>query len=156
MNDAAGEDLVAIFAPILNGKVLGALCELNGLKGRVLENAAGTLAVLDVHTPHAAVTAGRVISTYARGVQVLILDRRDGQLTVTLWRDGERQRDLPPGLVLADAPGVVLSLASGAQTMEDIAATHPDKVFEARRSRWSGFWALQRLARQAKREAPGA
>lgn len=156
MADHSTEDLVGVFAPIPNGRVLAALCQFNGLKGRVLENAAGTLAILDDASPEASQKVGRAVSIYARGMQVAVLDRRGGQLTVDVWSGGEHQRSLPAGLVLADAPGVVLSLASGAQTMDDIAATHPDKVFAARGSRWGGFWALQRLARQAKRELKAA
>jgi hypothetical protein len=46
MADHSGEDFTAIFAPIPNGKVMAALCQLNGFKARVLETAAGTLSVL--------------------------------------------------------------------------------------------------------------
>ena len=159
MSDSSADDFTAIFAPIPNGKVMAALCQLNGLKGRVLETAAGTLSVLDDQAPGAAAKAGEVVSVYAKHLQVLVLDRRDGQLTVDLFQAGRHMKSLPPGLALSDAPGVLLSLASGGQTMDDLVATHPDKVFEARGSKWSAFWALQKLGREgrkqmAQRESP--
>jgi hypothetical protein len=152
MADHSGEDFVAIFAPIPNGKVMAALCQLNGFKGRVLETAAGTLAVLSDAKEGTGAKAGEVVSVYAKDMQVMILDRRGGQLAVDLYFAGHHTKSLPPGLALADAPGVLLSLASGGQTMDDLAATHPDKVFEAGGSKWSAFWTLQKLGREGRKE----
>jgi len=152
VSDSSADDFTAIFAPIPNGKVMAALCQLNGLKARVLETAAGTLSVLDDNAPGAGTKAGEVVSVYAKHLQVLVLDRRDGQMTVDMFQAGRHVKSLPPGLALSDAPGVLLSLATGGQTMDDLVATHPDKVFVARGSKWSAFWALQRLGREGRRQ----
>lgn len=153
MTDSAKHEFVGIFTPIPNGKVLAALCQLNGAGGQVLENAAGTLAVLDTPDLAAGETAGKAVSLYARGLQIAVLDRRDGHLTVNVYVNGQHVKAVPGGLALADAPGVVLSLATGAQTVDEIAATHPEKVFSSRGSRWGAFWALRRLGREARRQA---
>src|SRR5690554_3727487 len=115
MADHSGEDFVAIFAPIPIGKVMAALCQLNGFKARVLETAAGTLAVLADVSEGRGAKAGELVSVYARDMQVMVLDRRGGQLTVDLYFAGHHTKSLPAGLALADAPGVLLSLASGGQ-----------------------------------------
>ena len=161
MPDHSEQDFVAIFAPIPNGKVMAALCQLNGFTGRVLETSAGTVAVLVNTREGAAAKAGEVVSVYAKDMTVMVLDRRDGQLTIDLYQTGHHIKSLPPGLALADAPGVIVSLASGAQTMDDLAETHPDKVFAASGGKWKAFWTLQKLGREgrkelAKRQASGA
>jgi hypothetical protein len=71
---------------------------------------------------------------------------------VDVYFAGHHVKSLPAGLALADAPGVLLSLASGGQTMDDLAETHPDKVFAADGSKWSAFWALQKLGREGRKE----
>lgn len=159
MADHSNEDFTAIFSPIPNGKVKAALCQLNGFAASVLETAAGTLAILDDTSEGRGAKAGEVVSVYARDMHVMVLDRRGGQLSAELYYAGHHVKSLPAGLALSDAPGVVLSLASGAQTIDDIAQTHPDKVFRAQGSRWSAFWQLQKLGREgrkelAKRQAP--
>lgn len=152
MADVAEGEFVGLLAPIPNGQVLAALCQLNRLPCRTLENSAGTIAVFDDTSRETGEKAGKAISAHARGLQVVVLDRRDGQLTVDLYKGGAKTKSLAPGLALSDAPGVVLSLASGGQSLDEVAATHPEKVFEGRGGRWAAFRALQRLGKQAREE----
>jgi hypothetical protein len=44
---------------------------------------------------------------------------------------------------------------TGAQTIDELAATHPDKVFDARMSRMKAFRELRKLAKQARQQAEG-
>jgi len=145
-------DTVALFTPIPNGAVLAAVCAVNGLKGRVLETAAGAFAVLDDTSEGATEKAGQVISGFAAGQPILAMERRSGQITVTRWEAGRAIEKLAPGFALDDAPGAVVSLMTGAQTIDELTATHPDKVFEARISRMKAFRELRKLSKQAQKQ----
>ena len=144
----------ALLTPIPNGKVLAALFGVNGIKGRVLENAAGTLGVLDDASERDLHSAAAVISNFAKDRPLIALIRRDGQITAWRYFAGERGDTQAPGLILSGAPGVVSTIMSGAQTIDDIAATHPDKVFDARMGRLAAFKQLRASAKQAKRQRP--
>jgi len=148
--DPAETDTVALFTPIPNGAVLAAVCAVNGLKGRVLETAAGAFAVLDDVSDGSTEKAGEVISGFVKDRPILALERRSGQITVTRWEAGRAIEKLAPGFALDDAPGAVVSLMSGAQTMDDLAAVHPEKVFDARMGRVKAFKILRSLSKQAK------
>jgi len=152
MTDPASTDTVALFTPIPNGKVLAAVCAVNGLKGRVLETSAGAFAVLDDTSDGSTEKAGEVISAFVKERPILALERRSGQITVTRWENGRAVEKLAPGFALDDAPGAVVSLMTGAQTIDELAATHPDKVFDARSGRMKGFRELRKMAKQAKAE----
>ena len=152
MTDPAESDTVALFTPIPNGKVLAAVCAVNGLRGRVLETAAGAFAVLDDTSAGATEKAGEVLSGFVKDRPILALERRAGKLSVTRWEAGVAREKLAPGFALDDAPGAVVTLMTGAQTMDDLAAVHPEKVFDARMSRMAGFKALRKLSKQAQKE----
>jgi hypothetical protein len=143
---------VALFTPIPNGKVLAAVCSLNGLRGRVLETSAGAFAVLDDTSDGATEKAGEVISGFVKDRPILALERRDGQITVTRWQAGRAIEKLAPGFALDDAPGAVVSLMTGSQTIDELAATHPDKVFDARMGRMKAFRELRGLSKQARKD----
>jgi len=80
------------------------------------------------------------------------LERRSGQITVTRWETGRAVEKLAPGFALDEAPGAIVTLMTGSQTMDDLAAVHPDKVFDARMSRMKAFRVLRRLAKDAKKQ----
>lgn len=151
--DLETSHMVALFTAIPNARVLAAVCQLNGFTGQVLETAGGTLAVLDDATEGYGAKAAEVVSVYAKGIPVLALERHAGQLTIDVYTNGQWVKKLPPGLALADAPGVVLSIATGVQTLDEIAVTHPDKVYSARGSKSKAFWALQKLGREGRKVA---
>jgi len=95
--DPAERDTVALFTPIPNGKVLAAVCAVNGLRGRVLETAAGAFAVLDDTSAGSTDKAGEVISGFVKDRPILALERRAGQITVTRWESGTAREKLAPG-----------------------------------------------------------
>jgi len=150
MTDPTESDTVALFTPIPNGKVLAAVCAVNGLKGKVLETSAGAFAVLDDTSDGATEKAGEVISGFVKDRPILALERRSGQITVTRWEAGRAIEKLAPGFALDDAPGAVVSLMTGSQTIDELASTHPDKVFSARMGRMKAFRELRKLAKQAQ------
>lgn len=143
--------LAALFTSLPNGKVLAALCALYGVKARVLETSAGALAVLDDPAPEALHSAATAVSGFAKTQPLLAMERRAGQITIWKYLGGEQGETLPPGLALNEAPGVVTTLMSGAQSIDDVAATHPGKVFDGRMGRFAAFRALRSLSKEAKR-----
>ncbi len=160
MNDATpasdavtpGQDAIAaILTPIPSGRVLAALCALNGTRGQVIETSAGAMAVLDDASPGTVENLAAAVSGFAQEHPLLALERRDGQVSVWRYQAGRKGESLPPGLALNEAPGVVTTLMSGSQTIEQLAQTHPDKVFTARMSRFKAFRELRKLARKAKK-----
>ena len=147
-----GEDTIAaILTPIPSGRVLAALCALNGTRGQVIETSAGAMAVLDDATPGAVDALAAAVSGFAKEHPLLALERRDGQVSVWRYQAGRKGESLPPGLALNEAPGVVTTLMAGSQTIDQLAQTHPDKVFSARISRFKAFRELRKLARKAKK-----
>ncbi len=151
--DGAPAQIAALFTPIPNGKVLAALCALNGFKATVLETSAGAIAVLDDSTPDRLHGAAHSVSSFAKERPLVAMERREGQITVWRYLAGQRGDTLPPGLALNDAPGVVTTLMTGAQTVADIAQTHEDKVFDAHISKVAAFRQLRKLSKAAKQQA---
>lgn len=145
------KDTVALFTPIQNGRVLAAVCALNGVNGQTIETSAGAFAVLDHTSPGAVDTAGQVVSAFVKTQPILAMERRAGQITVRRWLEGAKGDTLPPGLALDEAPGVITTLMTGTQTIDEIALTHPGKVFDARMSRMKAFRELRRAAKDAKK-----
>ncbi len=150
--DPSSTPLAALLTPIANGKVLAAICAINRAKGQVLETSAGTMAMLDDTDPESLDRAAAGVSAMSRDFPLLALERRDGQITVVRYANGQRGETLPPGLALNDAPGVVTTLMSGAQTIDDLAATHEDKVFSARMGRFKAVMQLRKLGAQARKQ----
>ncbi len=145
------EDTVAIFTPIQNGRVLAAVCALNGVKGRCIETSAGAFAVLDDTSRGATDAAGQVVSAFVKQQPILAMERRAGQITIYRWIAGAKGDKLPPGLALDEAPGVITTLMSGVQTMDELAMTHPGKVFDARMSKFQAFRELRAASKDAKK-----
>ena len=72
----------------------------------------GAIAV--VRDRSAARSAAAAVSQLLRQVPIVLLERREGQITATRWTAGAQQgADLPPGLVLSDAPAVLEDLLLG-------------------------------------------
>lgn len=145
------QETVALLTPIPNGNVLAALCSLNKIKGEVIETSAGAFAVLDDTSEGSTDHAGKVISTFIKERPMLAMERRDGQITIHQWMDGKKGESLSPGFALDQAPSAITTLMTGSQTIEELAQTHPDKVFSAKMGRFAAFKELRKLALDAKR-----
>ena len=145
-------DTVALLTPIANGKVLAAMCALNGAKCDVIEVPQGTFAVMLDDSEGSADRAALAATAIHRDIVLLAMERRAGQVTITRWAHGARGEDIPPGLALDQAPAGVQGLMLGATTIEELLAQDPSKVHSGRVGRLRAFWRLRRLAAQAKRE----
>lgn len=145
------EDTVAIFTPIQNGRVLAAVCALHGVKGRVIETSAGAFAVIDDTSRGATDAAGQAISAFVKQQPILAMERRAGQITIHRWLAGVKGDKVAPGFALDEAPGVITTLMSGVQTMDELAMTHPGKVFDARMTKLQAFKELRAASKAAKK-----
>ena len=145
-------DTVALLTPVPNGKVVAAICSINKIRGMVIETSAGAFAVIEDTSEGSTEAAAAAISTFVRDHPVLAMERREGQVTIHQWLGGTQGKKLAPGLALDQAPGAITTLMMGTQTIDELAETHPDKVFKANMSRFTAFRQLRKLAKQAKKE----
>jgi hypothetical protein len=145
-------DTAALFTTIANGDVLAAICALNGCRCDVIEIRGGTLAVLVNATEGAAARAARGVSLVAKEATMLAMERRAGQLSVVRFKGGVEGETLPPGLALDQAPEAVVSLMTGAVTIEELIEKSPGRVHSGRFGRMRAVLKLRKLAREGKRQ----
>lgn len=102
-----------VVTPVANAEALAATCAMAKIAVDAVPSAVGALAVCRVTDGQAPAEAAAAISRLLRGVPLVLLERREGQITASGWLDGERGDDLAPGLVLNDAPEVLEDLLLG-------------------------------------------
>ncbi|GCE76747.1 hypothetical protein [Cellulomonas biazotea] len=121
---------VAVPAP------LAAACALAQVDVDAVPSGVGAIAVL--RDPAAAPVGAEAISKLLRTLPVILLERREGQITATRWIGGSRDDELPAGLVLSDAPAVLEDLLLGSVAAADV----PGVVSSVGMSRWQAMRAL--------------
>ncbi|MBO9554050.1 hypothetical protein [Cellulomonas sp.] len=121
---------------------LAAACALAKVDVDVVPSEVGAIAVL--RDPAAAPDGAAAISKLLRSVPVVLLERREGQITATRWTAGARGDKLPAGLVLSDAPPVLEELLLDSVDPTTLA----DVVTSVGLSRWR---ATRMLAEGARR-----
>ncbi|GEL94219.1 hypothetical protein [Cellulomonas composti] len=121
---------------------LAAACALAGVDVDAVPSQVGAIAVL--RDPAAALAGAAAISKLLRTLPVVLLERREGQISASRWIGGTRDDDLPPGLVLADSPALLEDLLLG----ETAAASAPGSVTSVGMSRWK---AMRTLAQGRRR-----
>ena len=105
----------------------------------------GAIAVL--RDKAAARSAASAVSQLLRQVPIVLLERREGQITATRWMGGAQQGDnLPPGLVLSDAPAVLEDLLLGSVEIGDL----DDVVPTAGLSRWKALRMITQAGKPKK------
>jgi len=144
-------DTVALLTPVPNGKVLAALCALNKIRGQVIETSAGAFAVIEDTSDGSTDAAAQAVSAFVKDRPIVAMERRSGQITIHQWLAGTKGAKLAPGLALDQAPGAIMTLMMGTQTIEELAATHEDKVYSANMGRFAAFRELRKLAKAARR-----
>jgi hypothetical protein len=97
-----------VITPVAIAAPLAAACALAKVDADVVPSEVGAIAVLRDPLGGPAGAAG--VSQLLRQVPVVLLERRPSQMTASQWVAGERTQDLPPGLVLSDAPDVLEEL----------------------------------------------
>ena len=97
-----------VITPVALAAPLAAACALAGVDADVVPSEVGAIAVL--RDPLAGPVSAAGVSQMLRQVPVVLLERRASQMSASQWVGGQRTRDLPPGLVLSDAPEVLEEL----------------------------------------------
>lgn len=111
--DGADEDpsVVLVITQVAAPGPLAAACAIAKVDVDVVPTPIGAIASL--RDPAAASDGAAAISRLLRTIPVILLERREGQITASRWTGGERGEDLPAGLVLSDAPPVLEDLLLG-------------------------------------------
>ncbi len=112
--DGPAEDpsVVLVITQVAVPAPLAAACAIAKVDVDVVPTDIGAIAVL--RDPLAAAAGAGAISKLLRTLPVILLERREGQISATRWTSGERGDQLPAGLVLSDAPAVLEDLLLGA------------------------------------------
>ena len=111
--DGPGDEptIALLLTPVAAAAPLAATCAVAKVDADVVISDVGALAVL--RDPKAAAAGAASVSQLLRSVPIVLLVRREGQITATRWTAGEEGDELPPGLVLSDAPAVLEDLLLG-------------------------------------------
>ncbi|WP_421733382.1 hypothetical protein [Cellulomonas sp.] len=118
--DGADEDpsVVLVITQVAAPAPLAAACAIAKVEVDVVPTPIGAIASL--RDPKAASDGAAAISKLLRTIPVILLERREGQITASRWTAGERGDDLPAGLVLSDAPAVLEDLLLGSVQAGDV------------------------------------
>lgn len=109
-----------LLTPVADALALAATCVIAKIAADVVPSEVGALAVCRVTQGAAPAEAAGAISRLLRGVPLVLLESREGQISASRWLDGNRGDDLAPGLVLGDAPEVLEDLVLGDTTPADL------------------------------------
>jgi hypothetical protein len=139
--------LALLVTPVADALALAATCAISKIAADVVPSEVGALAVLRATQGEAPAEAAGAISRLLRGVPLVLLESREGQISASRWLDGSRGDDLAPGLVLGDAPEVLEDLVLGETTPADLEGV----VSSVGMSRLKAMRVLASAARAARR-----
>lgn len=113
-------DLALVVTPVADAEALAATCAMAKIRMDAVPTGVGALAVLRETTGDAPATAASALSRLLRGVAVVLVERREGQLSASRWLDGAHDGDLAPGLVINNAPEVLEDVVLGSVTPAEL------------------------------------
>ena len=142
--DGPAEDpsVVLVITQVAAPAPLAAACAIAKVDVDVVPTSIGAIAAL--RDPRAAADGAAAISKLLRAVPVILLERREGQITASRWAGGERDGDLPAGLVLSDAPAVLEDLLLGSVQAGEVEGV----VTSVGMSRWQAMRLIAGSARK--------
>ncbi len=103
--------LAVVVTQVATAEALAAACAIAKLDVDAVPSPVGALAVL--RRPAEGQPGAAAVSQMLRGVPVVLLERRAGKIDASQWVGGEREKDLPAGLVLSGAPAALEDLLLG-------------------------------------------
>ncbi|MCL2465485.1 MAG: hypothetical protein FWF28_10520 [Micrococcales bacterium] len=110
--------VAVVVTPVAVAAALAAACALAKLDADAVPSPAGALAVL--RDSGAGPAGAADVSRLLGQIPVVLLERRESRMSATQWVAGQRTRDLPPGLVLSNAPQVLEELLLDGRAPADI------------------------------------
>jgi hypothetical protein len=129
---------------------LAAACALGKVPVDVVPSPIGAFAVCRDTDEDGPAQAAAVISQLLKQIPVVLIERRDGQVSASRWELGERVSELAPGLMLDGAPDELEDLMLGTRTVADFAGV----VSSVGMSRWKALRVLAGAARSSRRARP--
>ncbi|MCR6491248.1 hypothetical protein [Cellulomonas sp. P24] len=138
-----------VLTQVASAQALAAAGALNGLAIDAVDSPVGAIAICRDPAGTGPASVASVLSAAVKGVPVILLTRRGGQVAAQRWLDGQAGDDLPAGLVLSDAPAVLEDLVLGTTDAADVEGV----VTSVGMSRWKAMRTLAAQARSARRAA---
>ena len=123
-DDLSGMDdekptVALVVTPVAAAAPLAAACALAKVAADAVPSEVGAIAVL--RDPVAGAAGAGAVSQLLHQVPVVLLERREAHVSATQWVAGKRVRDLPPGLVLSEAPEVLEDLLLDGRAVVSVA-----------------------------------
>jgi len=134
-----------VVTQVAGAEALAAACALSKVDADAIFTPVGAVAVL--RDPAAGPDSAGALSAMLKAAPVVLLVRRAGRISATHWTHGVQGDELPPGLVLSDAPAVLEQLLLGTLTIDD--AENP--VTSVGMSRWKAMRLLAAAAKDIRR-----
>ena len=139
--------LAVVLTQVAVAEGLAAACALGKVAVDVVPSPIGAFAVCRETDEDGAAKAAAVISQLLKQIPVVLIERRDGQVSASRWELGERVSDLAAGLMLDGAPDELEDLMLGTRTVVDFDGV----VSSVGMSRLKAVRLLAGAARRAKR-----
>ena len=140
-------ELAVLLTPVADARALAAACALVGLEVTSVPNPSGAVAVLKQTAGDAPAQAAAALSSLLPSFPVLLITKATGQLNAVRYVGGQPPQEVPAGLVVAGASGVVEDLIIGQVTPDGI----PGAVSSAGVSRAKAMMWLSKIARRRPR-----
>ena len=134
-----------VVTQVAGAEALAAACALAKVEADAIFTPVGAVAVL--RDPSAGQAGAGALSTMLKAAPVVLLVRRAGRISATHWANGVQGDDLPPGLVLSDAPPELEQLLLGTLTISDA----ENAVTSVGMSRWKAMRLLAAAAKDNRR-----
>jgi hypothetical protein len=139
--------LAVVLTQVAVAEGLTAACALGKVPVDVVPSPIGAFAVCRETDEDGAAKAAAVISQLLKQIPVVLIERRDGQVSASRWELGERVSDLAAGLMLDGAPDELEDLMLGTRTVADFDGV----VSSVGMSRLKAVRLLAGAARRARR-----
>lgn len=139
--------LAVVLTQVAVAEGLAAACTLGKVPVDVVPSPIGAFAVCRETDEDGAAKAAAVISQLLKQIPVVLIERRDGQVSASRWELGERVSDLAAGLMLDGAPDELEDLMLGTRTVADFDGV----VSSVGMSRLKAVRLLAGAARRARR-----
>lgn len=144
---AAAPSVALIITQIAAAEPLAAACALAKVPVDAFVTEIGAIASCRDLSDGGPQRAARAISDLVKDIPIVLIERREGQLTASRWQLGKQEAELPAGLVLDGAPEVMEDLLTQASTISDV----ENVITSVGISRFKAMRQLASIARRAKK-----
>ncbi|MGO1317082.1 MAG: hypothetical protein ACTMIR_08620 [Cellulomonadaceae bacterium] len=148
LTDDAEPSLALIITQVAGAEPLVAACALAKVPVDAFPTPIGAVASCRELSAGGPERAAAAISELLKTVPVVLIERRESQLSAARWENGERTAELPAGLVLDGAPAELEDLVTGTRDLDEIDGV----LTSVGMSRFRAMRQLGALARKARKQ----